>query len=147
MANEKDLYKKISALSDLKDAIREVKKTMKPSEESSASASKSIPEVKKAEPTKPAEEKPMEGKQHGLGYLGRKLANGKITHMIGSGKDNDNHYQVEVDLSKHSRQLPAITLSHVSPKGVILDQHSEQHKSLKNAIQALMSHHMKKSWK
>lgn len=134
--NTKELYKKVAGLKDLKSAIKEVKKTLTANE-----SDKTVEVTKndKADDSKP---------QHKLKYLSRnKVANGILSHLIGTGEMNDGHYQVDVNLEKHSQKMPCISISLVSPDGQIKDQSSEQYKDMKDAMKALVGHSMKKAWK
>lgn len=136
MKNSKELYKKISSLKDLRTAIKEVKKTLN---------EKSPVEIEKNDKEIPEQEdKP----QHNLKYLARqKVVNGVLSHIIGTGEDNDPYYKMDVSLDKYQQKLPCVLVSLVSPKGDIKDQSSEQYKDMKTAIKALVNHHIKKSWK
>ncbi len=133
----KELYKKVSAFKDLKQAIKEVKK---------ATPAPEAVKVTKAE-DKPEEQKATEPKS-ALQYLGRKkLLDGVLSHLIGTGADGHNHYQMDVHLEKHSKGIPCITLSLISPKGEVLDHSPDHHKDMKAAIKAIVSHNQKKAWK
>lgn len=139
MADEKELYKKVAALKDLRGAIKEVKK---------ANMSEPV-KITKADPAKVEiqESSVKDDSDMPLKYLGRKkMLGGILSHMIGSGKDGEPHYQMDVHLEKHSKNMPSIILSHMSPKGEVLDHSPEYHKDMKSAIKSIVSHKMKKCW-
>lgn len=143
--NSSELYKKIAGLGDLRHAIKEVKKAQKANIPVPEVAKKAEPEVQQAPQEKP---KQVSTPEHGLKYLSRnKMAGGVLTHLIGSGKDGDNHYQVAVNLEKYHKKMPSISISVVSPKGEVLDHSSENHQHMKSAIKSLVNHNMKKAWK
>lgn len=133
----KNLYKKVSSLKDLKSAIKEVKKTLTTSE----------PQID-VKITKAQEqmEQPKQDKQ--LKYLGRKkIIGGILSHLIGTGEQNDNSYQMDVHLEKYHKGMPCVILSLISPKGEVLDHSPDHHKDMKEAIKAIVNHKMKKAWK
>jgi hypothetical protein len=139
MGNQDELYKKLSSLKDLKHAIKTVKKTLTAAEPAPAK------EIKKS--AEPKVETPQPESEHKLKYIGRKkLSNGVLSHMIGSAEPEAHHYQMDVDLDKHSKALPCVSISVVSPKGEIIDQHEIQHKNIKDAIGAVVHHSIKKAW-
>jgi len=132
MSNDANLYKKVSQLKDLRLAIKEVKKVSQP------------------EPVKITKaQEPMESqKEYPLKYLGRKkMLGGILSHLIGSGQDGDNNYEMSVNLEKYNKGMPCVILSHISPKGEVLDHSDEHYDDMKNAIKAIVNHKMKKAWK
>lgn len=137
----KNLYKKVSALKDLKSAIKEVKKTFTASEPvADVNVTKALPANDPAPETANAAQP--------LKYLGRKkMLGGVLSHLIGSGNDGDNSYQMDVHLEKYNKGMPCVMLSLMSPKGEVLDHSPEHHKDMKDAIKAIVNHRMKKAWK
>lgn len=134
--NPSELYKKIAGLKDLTSAIKEVKKTLP--------SNKKPKEVAVAKKSEDIEKKP----EHGLKYLSRnKMINGVLSHLIGTGNDGDNHYQVAVNLEKYHKKMPSVNISVISPKGEVLDNSPENYKNMKDAIKGLVGHNMKKAWK
>lgn len=134
----KNLYKKVSALKDLKSAIKEVKKTFHDAEP--VKVTKALP-ANEPVPETAHDAQPLK-------YLGRKkMLGGVLSHLIGSGHDGDNSYQMDVHLEKYNKGMPCVMLSLMSPKGEVLDHSPEHHKDMKDAVKAIVNHKMKKAWK
>ena len=132
----KNLYKKVSALKDLKAAIKEVKSSMPAPEAEPVKVTKALT----------ASEEPKQ--EYPLQYMGRKkILGGILSHLIGTGKESDPSYQMDVHLEKYNKGMPCIILSHMSPKGEVLDHSHEYYKDMKQAIKAIVNHKMKKAWK
>lgn len=128
-----DLYKKIQSLHNLKEAIKEVKKA--------------FGQNKKVEKAEPAPINASKDSISKLKYLGRKkIANGILTHIIGTGEDNDSHYHVDLHLEKYNQKQPAIVISVLSPKGEVLDHSNKTYSDIKEALKAIIKHKLKKTW-
>lgn len=94
------------------------------------------------------EDKPEDYENHSrLKYLGRKKMIGNVlTHLIGTGNEDDHKYQMEVHLDRHNKNLPSIIVSVISPSGEILESSPVFYDSIKNAVQAIVDHNLKKVW-
>lgn len=138
MAKEaSEFYKKVSSLKNLTEAIKEVKKTLP----------KDVKVTKALPANQPVPGSEVTIKDAPMKYLGRKkVINGILSHMIGTGNDGDNHYQMDVDLEKYNKEMPCVHVSLVSPNGEIKDQSPERYKKMKDAVSAVVLHKMKKAW-
>lgn len=133
----RNFYKKVSLLRDLKDAIKEVKKTF--------TASEPPTDVKNTIPSESAKQSKPD---HKLQYLGRKRIIGDIlSHRIGTHKENDNSYQMDVHLDQYHKGIPCIILSVIAANGEVLERSPDYYKNMKEAIKAIVNHNTKRAWK
>lgn len=127
-----ELFKKISALRNLSDAIHQVREHLQKDAK--------VLNMRQPQPTAPVKiDGPLE-------HLGRKATqNGVITHMIGRRGTASPYYEIQVDAHKMGK-VPHIAVAQIGVNGGLISRHPQRFRNVEDAVKSASKHSKSGVW-